>query len=526
VLDEEQFEQLDAFLPYQQRLMASVSQHAVTVAEKSRRTGYSWAAAAVAVLTAASGAAAGGMDVMYMGYDQEMAREFIGYCADWAKTMEPAAGEVRESFFVDPARPDERILTFRIGFASGFEIMALPSVPRAFRGKQGLAIIDEAAFHAHLDEVLKAALALLMWGGRVLIISTHDGDANQFNVLVQDIRAGRRPYHLLRTTFDEALEEGLYRRICLRTGKVWSAEAEAAWRQEIIAQYGTAADEELFCIPSNGSGSYLSAAVIEARMRDDIPVLRYEPRDGFLMWPEHLRQAEIRDWCEANLAPVLAALDPKAPHCFGQDFGRKRDLSVFCPLAIGRDLVKRAPFMLELRNTPYEAQKQMLFYIVDRLPLFRSGKLDAGGNGGYLAEVAQQRYGARIEAVMLNEPWYREHMPRWKAAFEDGQIVLPRDREVLDDHRLVKLIRGVGRVPDERTGEAGKRRHGDSAIASALAIAASAAEPEVYDYESVPAADSKPFEANAWRDRPDENEDDRDTGGGAVFPAMGRRVYP
>ncbi len=58
------------------------------------------------------------------------------------------------------------------------------------------------------------------------------------------------------------------------------------------------------------------------------------------------------------------------------------------------------------------------------------------------------------------------------------------------------------------------------------ASAASAAEPEVYDYESVPAADSKPFEANAWRDRPDENEDDRDTGGGAVFPAMGRRVYP
>ena len=42
------------FLTYQQKLMSSVSHHAVTVAEKSRRTGYSWALGAIAVLTAAA----------------------------------------------------------------------------------------------------------------------------------------------------------------------------------------------------------------------------------------------------------------------------------------------------------------------------------------------------------------------------------------------------------------------------------------------------------------------------------------
>ena len=38
------------------------------------------------------------------------------------------------------------INAFRIKFASGFEIMALSSAPRGLRGKQGVVIIDEAAF--------------------------------------------------------------------------------------------------------------------------------------------------------------------------------------------------------------------------------------------------------------------------------------------------------------------------------------------------------------------------------------------
>ena len=46
----------DVFISYQQKLMASVSAYAVTVAEKSRRTGFSWAIAASAVLIVCIGA--------------------------------------------------------------------------------------------------------------------------------------------------------------------------------------------------------------------------------------------------------------------------------------------------------------------------------------------------------------------------------------------------------------------------------------------------------------------------------------
>ena len=517
------------FIRYQQELMSSVSHHAVTVAEKSRRTGYSWSAAAIAAMTASSAASAGGMDVFYMGYNLEMAREFIGYVGDWAKTLSVAAGEIGEEIFTDPDHPEKEIKAFRVEFASGHKVLALPSAPRSLRGMQGLVIIDEAAFHDNLDEVIKAAMALLMWGGKVLIISTHNGDANPFNVLVQDIRAGRKPFNLLRCTLDDALADGLYRRICLVTKKEWSEQAEQEWRADLMAKYGSAADEELLCIPSQGSGAYLSAALIEARMKEGIPVLRLELPGSFLMMAEHLRVAEINDWCEQNLKPELAKLDASCPHVFGHDFGRKRDLSVFWTLAIGADLVLRTPFVLEMRNVPHEAQKQILFYILDRLPNFRAGKLDAGGNGSFLAEVALQKYGERIEAVMLSEPWYREHMPRMKAAYEDGSIVIPKDRDTLDDLRLLKLIRGVGRVPDERTGEKDKKRHGDAAIACALAVAASKAEPEEFGYQAVPRPGAQ-LGAGRFHETAEEANaadlDDEDGGNdGGFMPQLTRRVY-
>ena len=121
--------------------------------------------------------------------------------------------------------------------------------------------------------------------------------------------------------------------------------------------------------------------------------------------------------------------------------------------------------------------------MVDRLPRFAAGKLDATGNGAYLAEVAAQRYGHnRIEQVKFSEGWYRDNMPPWKAAFEDATILIPRDADVISDHRAVKLVRGIAQLPKGDSGGKAKR-HGDSAIANVLANAASRAEVMEYAYE-------------------------------------------
>ncbi|MDD4617014.1 MAG: hypothetical protein PHW76_07895 [Alphaproteobacteria bacterium] len=78
---------------------------------------YSWAIAFDAVLVAASEATAGGMDVFYMGYNLEMGREFIDYCADWAKHFGHAAADVEEYIWVDPDDAEKSVQAFRIRFA-------------------------------------------------------------------------------------------------------------------------------------------------------------------------------------------------------------------------------------------------------------------------------------------------------------------------------------------------------------------------------------------------------------------------
>ena len=191
----------DVFLPYQQRLWQTIDANNLVAIEKSRRTGFSWVLAAIAAARAGAARSAGGEDVLYMGYEKDMTREFMDYVAEWARTFQLAASKVQDFVFEDPDRPEKSIGAFRIKFDSGFEVIALPSVPRALRGKQGTVILDEAAFMDNLDEVLKAALALLIWGGRVVVCSTHFGDTNPFNGLITEICAGRRKGPVIRWTF-------------------------------------------------------------------------------------------------------------------------------------------------------------------------------------------------------------------------------------------------------------------------------------------------------------------------------------
>lgn len=471
----------DVLIGYQARLLATTDRHSVVVVEKSRRTGMTWAAGAIAVLTGAASRPAGGMDSLYIGYNLDMAREFIDCAAMWAKAFSNAVEiEEYEDVFKD-GDESQSIQAFRIRFASGFEICALSSRPRSLRGRQGLVIIDEAAFHDDLNELLKAALALLIWGGKVLIISTHDGDDNPFNVLVEDVKKGRKPYALISLDFDAALKEGLYQRICQRQGIAWSPEGEASWRAEIIAFYGDAADEELYLVPSKGAGTYLPALLLD-RAQADIPVLRKIFDPDFLALSEATRLHEIEAWCDEYLAPRLAEMPPGLPSYFGYDIARKGDLSALWPGQIERDMAERVPFLLELRNAPFGAQRQILWYVIERLPRFTKGRIDATGIGAQLAEDTALKFGLeRIDQVTIGAGWYEAEMPPFKMFFEDGRARLPRDLDAYNDHRAVKLVRGkpfIERTEDERArkvdGAKGKvTRHGDSAIAHVLFVGAS-----------------------------------------------------
>ncbi len=472
-------------IPYQQAWVADTSQ--VKVCEKSRRVGLSWGEAGNSALEAAR--AVGGQDTWYIGYNKDMAEEFILDSAFWAKNYQLVADKIEEEVIADE-RGD--ILTFKMRFASGNRITALSSSPSNLRGKQGRVIIDEAAFHPNLKELLKAAFALLIWGGSVSVISTHNGVDNPFNELVEDIRAGKKPYSLHRIDFKEAIAQGLYKRICQVTGKIWTAEGETEWEEEIRAIYRPNDAEELDVIPSQSGGQYISRATIESRMSADTPIVRYTCTDAFAQKPDYERESDTQDWIDFNLKPVFDQFPAHYRHArssSGMDFGRSGDLSVFTPLLELQGLQRVVPFMLEMRNVPFKQQEQIAFWIIDRLPRFNHGAFDARGNGQYLAEVAMQRYGSTsISQVMLSNKWYLENMPRLKAALEDGNLSqLPRDQDVLDDLRAIEVIAGIPKLSDTaRTKKDGKQRHGDAAIAIALAWFSASQDGGVIEYTPVP----------------------------------------
>lgn len=483
----------DVFLPYQKKWLADKA--SVKVVEKSRRVGLTWAQAHDDTLLAATSGRYG-MDVLYISFNQDMTREYIEACADWAKRLQLVAGKVNEDVFKDG---DEReIKAFRIDFASGRKILALSNRPSNLRGKQGRVIIDEAAFVEDLPELLKAALALLMWGGQVIIISTHNGADNAFNQLVQDVRAGNLPYSLHRITLDDALHDGLYRRICQVTEKPWTQEGEDAWRVELIKTYGDGADEELFCIPRQSSGAYLTTAMLEACM-GAAPVLTWTPpAEDFVDWPLPVAERYTRGWIAEELEPLLAPLPQDMAHFCGVDFGRSGDLSVFWPATEEKDLRLVPPFVLELRNCPHRTQQQILFAILERLPRFSGVSLDARGNGSALAEAARQQYGPeQVREVMISESWYRETMPLLKAGIEDKTLLLPRDAGILSDFRSLRVVKGVARVPEQRIKDKTGGRHGDSVIACAMMLDArkelGSAEP--WDYVGIPL---EGFALNGW----------------------------
>lgn len=512
-------------LPYQRKWIADKSP--IKVCEKSRRIGITWAEACDSVLTAAD---RNGADVFYLGYNYEMSKPgFMKDVKHWAERIAHEALKAKEEIWEKGGEGKSEIMAYSVTFASGHSVSAVTSDPRSLRskGRPGeVAVIDEAALHDDMPGVLKAAVAFTMLGGSVHIISTHKGIDNPFNELVDEVRAGKKPYSLHRVTIDNALNQGFFHHVIAErvvnqiTQKLYTHEEQSVWRKERFDEYGDNADEELLVIPGAGEGGpYLPTALIESRMSSEIPILRWNCKASLDRGNAALYM-DAADWIRDQLMPALnTRIHPNLMSCFGEDFGRSGDLTVIWPMQITEDVKRRTPFVIELRNVPFKQQAQILFAMVDKLPRFIGGAMDARGNGQYLAEEAALRYGVYdpkegkhggIEQVMLSIDWYRDNMPRYKAAFENGSIELPRNDGILADHRALRMEKGVARVPEDRIRDAlGGQRHGDSAIAGALALYASYSSRPEYSYRTP--AEVAPF--MGYGERAKELEEDMRGGG-------------
>ncbi len=438
----------DLFLKYQQRTVDKLyTGTALLVIEKSRRIGLTWGIAAYCVLRAAAQVSAGGQSCWYMGYDKDMTLEFIETCAMWARAFGIIGTDVGEDVLDDG--DGNPIQAFRIRFASGFKITALPSVPRALRGKQGIVVIDEAAFHKNVDEVIKSAMALLIWGGQVIVISTHDGVGNAFNRLISDVRSKKRAGDVVTITFAQAMADGLYERVAM-VAKTKGAElpTKVEWEAGIRAFYGDDAEEELDCVPKSGNGSLISLEDILACEHDD---------------------CGLPELYEGNICYV------------GRDVARRRDGQVqYCMEMIHGTLWQR---------DTYEEYGQTFAHqdaFFDRMFATRrvgAAWVDQGGMGEKVVEDSQRLHGARVVGVLLQGPSRLDLAMSLSKRFADRSIRIRRDMVTRSDLMAIKKTGSI-ETSSVRIINEGKV-HADRFWAYALASRAADVPAALYQYRGI-----------------------------------------
>ena len=464
-------------LPYQQRWVADDAE--VKLCEKGRRIGLTWAGGlrrrADRRAQRRGGRLIRLLHRLQPGHGARVRRRLWHLGAPFGQ----AAGEADEFLFddTDEHGDSRQIKAFRIDFASAHSIVALSSRPRSLRGMQGVVVIDEAAFHDDLAGLMKAALALLIWGGKLRVISTHNGDENPFNELVAEVRAGRKPLraapHRLRRRAGRwplpphrgGPRPGLVGR---RPGRL-----APAHRRVLPPERGR---ENCSACRRWAAGSICPRALIEGCMAP-APVIRWRAPNSFAELPAHIREADIRDWCEAELAALLAALpgDLRTPFRPGLRPHRRPDRGP----AAGHRARPGPAVPLRGRAVEHAVRATAPGGCSTSSTGCRGSPADAWTPAATAPTWPRWRGSATARrwssGLNFTVEWYRENMPRYKAGLEDRMIELPRDSEILDDRRQIVMVNGVARVPDTgrvKTAD-GRQRHGDAAIAGALAYIAS-----------------------------------------------------
>lgn len=483
-------------LQYQRDWIEDASPAKVCV--KSRRIGISWAVAMEAVHCAAKRRS--GSDVWYLSQSERDSKQFIRDAARYVRAIDAAA---RKAGHAPIIANDGCIQVTKIQFLSGHVIQLLPGKnPDSLRGKSGYVIFDESAL-LDLEACRHAAEAVQndMKGGRIAFISTQRGEANEFNKLVLAIKGHKLSvagYSLHEITLEDAIKQGFYNRTCYIRGIPHSRVRERTFYENCMAKPG--AQQEFNCVPSREGDQYFARDLVERAMRYTSDPVVWELPDGWdVQGSESDRVRACEGWIRVELMPRLERLSTYDRHSLGWDFGRsaRGDLSAAAPCALDNDTARRrVPFLVELTGVPFNQQKQIMHAMIDALPNWDGAIFDAGGNGAWLAEQAQQAYGeGNVERLHLTNRWYEDHVPAYKADLQTSELDLPRYAALITDHEDFVLKDSVPILPkkrrsNKRSGSQGKR-HGDAAFACILAHARSVSGSSYVDWgeaESVPTA--------------------------------------
>jgi len=421
------------FLPYQVAWLNDRSP--VKIAEKSRRIGWTFVQAFEDVRDIVEEKVP---SVWFSSADDSAAREYILYCADFAKIFNAAVSVFDETIF-DNEKKD--IKTYVIQFTINGKmrrITALSSNPKGFRSKGGKVVLDEFAFHEQDRQLWKAAKPATTWGFPIRIISTHHGKNCLYFKFVDDTKRGKTRWSLHTTTIRDAVAQGLLDRI---KGRPTSEAEREEWISDIKkdCRDETIFNEEYMCIAVDESTAFITYELYMAHEDEAV-------------------QKELSD-CTGDLY-------------LGVDVGRVKDLTVMWVNERLGD-VDYSRKRIELAGLPFPDQRKILYSLLAH-PKMRRACIDATGIGRQLAEEAQIEFGVfRVEAVQFTGALKEEIAMYGRNQLQDGKAVLPAEQIVRDDfHSIQRSTTASGsiRLDANRSETDG---HGDRFWSWALAMNAS-----------------------------------------------------
>ena len=466
-----QFQQKDLLLDFwQDAYIRSMARFIAVV--KSRRVGWSFISAMKGLIKAMDPDRVG-YTKQFVSYNEEDALEKISYAKQFYDSIPDC--DAKKRIITD----NKSMLCFQD--KNGITQSRLISIPcRPPRGKGGDISLDEfAIYNAKMQKlVYDAALPVISRGGTIEMGSSPLGKIGNFYDILTD-----------KDTFDYErynIPWWFCRDLCIDVPTAVKV-APGLTTEERVDTFGTKIIKQIFknndydtfrqeyeCDFIDSAESYIPLDLIFAntpgKRECDIDLSLCEKMDDEEYW-EYNRNIDFQAYKDLDTAILNYKPAAHGETLFlGFDVGRDHDATAIFLIGKMPNGKKRDFARIELRNVPFEMQKETILKAYKELPVYR-GRMDATGIGKPVFESLHNILGDRIEGVVFT-PEEKEIMAiDVKRGLEQREFLLSNDKEF---HRQIHSIKRTsnGGKYFRYDAERNEKGHADSFWAWALANSA------------------------------------------------------
>lgn len=462
------FQQKDLLLDFwQDAYIRSMTRFIAIV--KSRRVGWSFICSLKGLIKAMDPDRVG-YTKQFVSYNEEDALEKIIYAKQFYDSMPDC--DAKKKLIVN----NKSQLVFQD--KNGVTQSRLISIPcRPPRGKGGDISLDE--YDIYLPKMQKlvydAALPVISRGGTIEMGSSPLGKVGQF----YDIMTDKEQYDYERYNIawwfcrDLCTDVSMAVQVAPNMSTLERVETFGTKILKLIFK-NTDIDtfrQEYECEFIDSAESYITLDLIYANTpgkRDsDIDLSLCSTMSDEEYW-EYNRDIDFQQYKDIDTA--ILNYDPK---CHGEtlfmgfDVGRHHDRSVLFLIGKMPDGKKRDFARIELKETTYEKQKEIILKAYKELPIF-SGRIDRTGIGDNIYEDVRKKLGDRIEGVQFTQESKQLMAIDVKRGLEQREFLLANDR---DFHTQIHSIKRTSNGGKYFTFDADRNEkgHADSFWAWALA---------------------------------------------------------